>query len=130
MPVGGNATFTVGATGSTPLYYHWQFNGTNIAGATTSALTVSGIQAAATGLYTVVINNGVSVNAASANLAFGTAPAITAQPESQTIALEGTADLSVTATGEPPPHYQWFFNDHKIGGDGSARKRTRRKGVT
>ncbi|HEX3989380.1 MAG TPA: immunoglobulin domain-containing protein, partial [Verrucomicrobiae bacterium] len=75
---------------------------------------------AATGLYTVVISNGVSVTAASANLAFGTTPVITAQPESQTVALGGTADLSVTATGEPSPHYQWFVNGRSIGGDGSA----------
>ncbi|HEY3852833.1 MAG TPA: choice-of-anchor tandem repeat GloVer-containing protein [Verrucomicrobiae bacterium] len=117
---GSNATFTVGATGSTPLYYYWQFNGTNIAGATTSSLTITNAQSAVTGLYNVIVSNGVSVNAASANLAFGTAPAITAQPESQTVALEGTANLNVTATGEPPPHYQWFFNDHEIGGDGSV----------
>jgi hypothetical protein len=120
VPVGGDGTFTVGAIGTTPLYYHWQFNGTNISGATTSSLTVSGVQSVVTGLYSVVVSNGVSVTSASANLAFGTAPVITAQPQSQTIALGGTANLTVTATGVPSPHFQWFVNGDSIGGDGSA----------
>src|SRR5205085_3686693 len=34
---GANATFTVSATGSTPLYFQWRFNGANITGATGSS---------------------------------------------------------------------------------------------
>ncbi len=56
----------------------------------------------------------------SANLAFGTAPVITVQPQSQTVAPGGTANLNVTASGEPHPHYQWYFNGNSLGGDGNA----------
>ena len=36
---GANATFTVAATGTTPLSYQWRLYGTNIAGATASSYT-------------------------------------------------------------------------------------------
>lgn len=37
-------------------------------------------------------------------------PAITAQPQNQTVFLGGTADFSVAATGGPPLSYQWWRN--------------------
>ena len=39
VPVGGTATFTVSASGTTPLSYQWQKNGTDIPGATSSSYT-------------------------------------------------------------------------------------------
>jgi hypothetical protein len=48
--------FTVQATGSS-LSYQWQFNGNNIAGATTSALTIANPSAANIGSYTVLVGN-------------------------------------------------------------------------
>ncbi|MGD0262559.1 MAG: hypothetical protein ABSD29_22575 [Verrucomicrobiota bacterium] len=53
---GGIATFTVG-TGGTPPLYQWQFNGTNISGATTSAYTVTNVQAGNLGNYSVALTN-------------------------------------------------------------------------
>lgn len=41
-------------------------------------------------------------------------PAITIQPQSQTIALGGTTTLSVTATGTEPLTYQWFHDGDPI----------------
>ncbi len=38
VPVGQSATFTVSASGSAPMSYQWQRNGTNIAGATAAEL--------------------------------------------------------------------------------------------
>lgn len=54
---GSNFTFTVSATGSPFLTYHWQCNGTNITWATTSSLTLSNAQTANEGLYAVVVTN-------------------------------------------------------------------------
>ncbi len=65
---GGNVTFSVGASGSTPVSYLWQFNGTNIAGATNDILTITNVQAANFGVYTVVVSNLVSVSSAFATL--------------------------------------------------------------
>ena len=54
---GGTATFTVGASGSAPLGYQWRLNGTNLAGATASALSLNNVQAANAGSYDVIVSN-------------------------------------------------------------------------
>jgi hypothetical protein len=51
------ATFTVSAAGTPPLRYQWRFNGTNLAGATGTALTLSNVQPAQAGNYLVVVTN-------------------------------------------------------------------------
>ncbi len=54
--------FTVDASGSGPIYYQWELNGTNIAGATTSVLNITNVQSTNAGTYTVVISNSISTN--------------------------------------------------------------------
>jgi len=54
---GDSATFTVTATGSTPLAYQWRRNGTNVAGATSSSYTRVNAQPADAGAFTVVVTN-------------------------------------------------------------------------
>jgi uncharacterized repeat protein (TIGR03803 family) len=117
---GGNATFTVGAMGSTPLSYMWQFSGTNIPGATNASLTIANVRAANTGSYTAVVSNLISSVSNSATLSLGTLPAITAQPLSSTVAVNSTATLSVTATGVPSPAYQWMFDGIGLGSNSST----------
>ena len=55
--VGSNVTFTVTATGTAPLSYQWQFNGTNLAYGTASAYTCVNVQAGDAGSYSVVVSN-------------------------------------------------------------------------
>ncbi len=43
-PVGGSATFTVGASGTEPLNYQWERDGVDIPGATSTSYTLSGVQ--------------------------------------------------------------------------------------
>ncbi len=54
---GGDANFTVVATGDAPLTFQWQFNGTNLASATTSAYTRTNIQYLDAGYYSVIVAN-------------------------------------------------------------------------
>jgi len=54
---GSNATLTVSASGTPPLFYQWYFNGTNITGATNSTLLRSDVQAAEIGNYFIMITN-------------------------------------------------------------------------
>jgi hypothetical protein len=54
---GESATFTVAAGGTTPLSFQWRFNGTNIDGATNLALTLTNVQPAAAGNYSVLVTN-------------------------------------------------------------------------
>jgi hypothetical protein len=53
---GGSVSFNVAAVGLPPLTYQWRKNGTNIAGATTTALSFPMVTNS-TGLYTVVVSN-------------------------------------------------------------------------
>jgi GH25 family lysozyme M1 (1,4-beta-N-acetylmuramidase) len=54
---GSNVTFSVGATGSGTLHYQWEFNGTNIAGATTTQYFLNDIQLTNAGGYSVLVSN-------------------------------------------------------------------------
>ncbi|WKL03689.1 immunoglobulin domain-containing protein [Paenibacillus amylolyticus] len=54
---GQTATFSVTASGDTPLSYQWKKNGTDINGATSSTLTVTNAQSVDAGNYTVVVTN-------------------------------------------------------------------------
>jgi hypothetical protein len=54
---GQNATISVVASGTQPLAYQWQKNGTNISGATNGTYIISDVQMADTGDYTVVVSN-------------------------------------------------------------------------
>lgn len=57
VPVGGNAAFTVGASGTLPVTYEWRLNGTNISGGTNGSLTLSNVQPSRAGAYSVRITN-------------------------------------------------------------------------
>ena len=69
VSTGAVASFNVTATGSQPLAYQWLFNGTNLAGQTASTLSVSNVQTANAGGYSVVVaNDGGSVTSKVASL--------------------------------------------------------------
>ena len=55
--LGATVTFTVAASGDSPLTYQWQKNGVNIPGATSQSLAISNVQPGDQGTYTVVVNN-------------------------------------------------------------------------
>ncbi|HEY3863167.1 MAG TPA: choice-of-anchor tandem repeat GloVer-containing protein [Verrucomicrobiae bacterium] len=69
---GGTARFSVTASGSQPLSYQWQFDGTNVVsdipGETNTTLTVGPEQLANAGLYTVLVTNAFGAASASAVL--------------------------------------------------------------
>jgi hypothetical protein len=54
---GTNATFTALTTNQSPVFYQWQKNGANIAGATGSSYTISNVQSSNAAGYSVVITN-------------------------------------------------------------------------
>jgi len=55
--LGGSGTLSVNATGTTAISYQWRFNGTNIAGATNTVLSLNNVTTNASGLYTVAASN-------------------------------------------------------------------------
>ncbi|MDB6019488.1 MAG: C-terminal target protein, partial [Pedosphaera sp.] len=112
---GSNATFTVTATGTAPLGYQWQFNNTNIVGASATNYTCTNVQSANVGSYRVVVTNMVgSVTSLVANLTFGPAPSIVTQPQSVTLPQAAMASFGVVASGAAPLSYQWRYNGVNI----------------
>ena len=79
VSAGQNATFTVGAGGTAPLSYQWQFNSVNVGGATGSSYSVINAQAANAGSYSVVVTNAAgSVTSPAATLTVVLGPQFTA----------------------------------------------------
>jgi hypothetical protein len=73
--IGDNITFSVTATGTTPLAYQWLKNGTNLPVAATSSYTRANAQLSDAGDYSVVVtNNYGSVTSSIAVLTFGSQP--------------------------------------------------------
>jgi hypothetical protein len=68
MAVGATAAFSVDVSGSQPISYQWQINGSNIAGATYSSLTVSNVQPGSAGNYSVIVANDISSTNVTASL--------------------------------------------------------------
>jgi sugar lactone lactonase YvrE len=68
---GASATFTATAASTLPITYQWQKDGTPIAGATTSTLTVNNVQTINLGNYTLIATNSVgSTTSNAASLTF------------------------------------------------------------
>jgi uncharacterized lipoprotein YddW (UPF0748 family) len=114
---GASATFTVSASGSTPLYYQWQLLGTNIPSATLSSYTRPNVQPADAGPYSVIITNSLgTTNSTSAQLTVFIPPTITTQPQSQSITQGSSVTFTVAASGTAPFGFQWRFNGASISG--------------
>jgi hypothetical protein len=124
---GGNATFTVTATGTAPLAYSWQknggalANGGKISGATSAALTLAGIATTDAGNYSVVISNPAgSVTSSPAALAVVSSPTISTPLASKTVAVGTTVAFTITAAGSAPLFYFWQRNGSAIADGGNV----------
>ena len=111
ISAGATAAFSVLARGQPGPTYQWQKGGANIAGATSATLTIANAQPADAGTYRVVVTN--SFNSATSNSAAlavtvtTTAPVVTTQPVSQTIAAGNPVTFTAAASGSPAPTFQW-----------------------
>jgi Bacterial Ig domain/Immunoglobulin domain/Immunoglobulin I-set domain len=119
--VGSTTSFSALASGSPILAYQWKFNGSNMAGATRSFLTLTNVQTNNAGIYAVVVTNAFGLaTSTNATLIVTSAvpvlPAIVSQPQSISVAVGGGANFNVLATGTAPLAYQWTFNGSNIVG--------------
>ncbi len=126
--VGANATFNVAATGTPPLSYQWQVQGTNliwtnlvnvtgqVSGVTNTVLTLFNAQTTNSGNYQVIVTNyGGSVTSVVAVLTVTNGPpVITVQPTNQLVETGQNAFLVSAAVGSPPLGYQWQVQETNL----------------
>ena len=110
---GTTVQFAVTPTGqAAPTSYQWKFgtttlaNSSHYAGVTTSVLTITNVQSADIGVYSVVVVNANGTVTPSATLTLGPS-GVTVTPASRTNLWGSTATFTVTAGGTPPFTYQW-----------------------
>jgi uncharacterized cupredoxin-like copper-binding protein len=122
--VGSSVSFTVEATGAGTLEYQWQHNGTNIAGATSSQLSLSNVQLVDAGTYTVVVSNAGGSASAEAALSVTTGsvapPMILSGPQSQRVTVGSDVSFNVVASGAGTLVYQWQHQGVNIAGATSS----------
>ncbi|MGZ4963234.1 MAG: immunoglobulin domain-containing protein, partial [Limisphaerales bacterium] len=103
LPMNSTLVLSATASGTDPLSYQWRFNGTPIAAATTSTLTITNVQAAAAGSYSVVITNVFgTVTSSNAVVKVDAYPQIFGQPQSQAVTLGNGASFSVATDPSLP----------------------------
>jgi sugar lactone lactonase YvrE len=109
---GSNATLSVTAAGTPPLYYSWYCNTTNLLqNGTNSSFMVPNMSASNSGQYTVVITNAwSSVTSSVATLAVVYPPSVSTQPTSQTNQAGSDVTFTVAVDGTGPFTYLWQFN--------------------
>jgi hypothetical protein len=124
VTAGQSATFSVTATGTQPLSYHW-YKGVTPVGENSPSFSIVSVQASDAGTYSVTVSNGTSPDAVSNGVLLTVnpapiAPSISAQPQSQTIVAGLSATFSVTASGTAPLTYQWTKDGAPVSGATSS----------
>jgi hypothetical protein len=116
-PTNGTASFSVSVCGTPPFMYRWQFNNTDLPGATNATLNLLNLTLGNAGPYRVVVSNPAgSITSQVANLIVQLPPFITMQPQPTTTIRDQSASFTVTAGGTPPISDQWRFNGVNLPG--------------
>ncbi len=122
---GANVTFAVVATGTSPLSYQWQKNGTTLAGATGATLTLTSVTTAAAGNYRVIVSNSAgSVTSATATLTVNsTAVTVVLTSPSNGAVYQAPANVALAASVSPSgsaSRVQFFDGTSLLGTDYTA----------
>jgi autotransporter-associated beta strand protein len=116
---GNNATFSATVVAANPYpTFQWQTNGVNVAGATSTNLTLNNVQYSALNGASVCI---IASNAAGsvtncATLTIITVPVINPQPTNITVNVGDTANFVSGASAIPAPGLQWYKNGALLAG--------------
>lgn len=115
-------TFTVATSGSPAPTIQWYRNGQTWPTWNQPTLTLPYVSDNDIGTYYAIATNSYgTATSTSATLTIGSgstssAPAITAQPVSQSVMSGGTVSFTVAASGSPTPTYQWLKDGTAITG--------------
>jgi hypothetical protein len=127
IPQGASATFSVSASGSGTLGFHWRKGGTPLAGATSATLSLPAVTPADAGSFDVLVTNTVngivtSTTSQAAVLWVNVPPVITTNPVSQTVDLGhgATFDVAATSAYGGTLSYQWRKDGQPLAGATSS----------
>jgi hypothetical protein len=97
--------------------FQWQFDGTNVAGATNVTLTLADVQSTNAGTYSVIVTDAAGSTTSSNAVLTPLFPAtITSSPASQSVPAGTTVTFGGGATGTGPLTYQWQFDGTNFAG--------------
>jgi hypothetical protein len=123
-PASFEVTFTAAAKGLPRPRYQWHFNGTPIPGANRPSLSLTNIQTADAGNYTLVVTNGLqALTSAPAVLTVTTepvAPEFVVEPKEANAFVGQVVQLTAAASGSPTPAYQWQLDGTNLVGETSG----------
>ncbi len=118
---GSNYSLASLAMGAGPLSYQWYRNGAMLTdnarftGTASNVLTVTAIQTADAGNYTVVATNfGGAVTSDVGVITVVVPPTITTQPRGWSIPIGLPVTLNAAASGTAPLSYQWLLNESPV----------------
>ena len=114
---GNNQTFSTLVILANPQpTFQWQTNGTDVAGATNSSLTLSNVQYVALNGATVsvIVSNAACLETNSATLTVYVTPTVTLQPTNQTVNVGDPVSIVAAIYGVPTPTLQWYRNNVAI----------------
>lgn len=101
-----NATFTVAASGTMPLSYQWYRQGSMLAGATNSTLTISNVANNSAGRYSVILTNVAgSVTSASATLTVVSLPVVSTLAASSVTTNSAVLNAALNPNGAATSYY-------------------------
>jgi hypothetical protein len=111
-----NVTLRVTFTAAPPITLQWKHGTQLIPEATNAMLTLTNVQLADDGEYSVIASNSFgAVESLQAKLVILIKPAITIHPLSQSVVAGGSVTLSVSATGNPLPlSFRWRSNNSPV----------------
>lgn len=114
--VGANPTLNVSVSGQVPLNYQWSLNGTNIAWATNSSLTITNIQLTDAGTYSITVTNQYGGTNSSTAFISVWPILVTQVPKNVVIFRGGTTSFDISAQAGSPLSYQWQFLGTNLSG--------------
>ena len=125
VTTGANVSLSVAGTGVPAPTFQWYNGATALPGKTSQTLSLTSVQLADAGDYTVKLTNSVGTTTSTISKLIVNspivAPSITTQPTSTPIVTEKSSiTLSVIATGTAPLSYQWYKGTTALTGKTSS----------
>ena len=100
----------------TPVIYWYDDNSNLLQSGLSTVLTLTNVQLADAGTYTVVSSNSAGLVASNFVINVVVTPSISSQPTNLLLHVGDSANFSITASGVPDPTYQWYKNGNPISG--------------